>query len=172
MRHHTRLIAAACVGLVTSAWSLRAQAAPSAPPNPLLEQLVGHWRMTGQVRGRPQTYDLVARRVLNGRYVELHMLDVARPAQYEALVYVGEDTLANRVVVHWLDSFGAAFSIPHGQGAVSGDTVRFEIPYPASPFRDTFVYRRSDRSWVFRLESSDGRGGRTLFAEYAVTRLP
>jgi len=55
--------------------------------------------VVGHVRGRPASNDLVARRILNGRFIELHMTDVARPAQYEALVFIGEDTVANRVVV-------------------------------------------------------------------------
>jgi hypothetical protein len=168
MRRKMWFIAAALAGTAASGCGLRAQPSQSLTTTGLLDELVGDWRMVGQVRGQPATYDVQARRILNGRFVELHLKDVARPAQYEALVLIGEDTLAKRVLVHWLDSFGAAFSIPHGEGAISGDTVRFEIPYRDAPFRDTFVFRRSDGSWIFRLEASDRRGGWKLFAEYEV----
>jgi hypothetical protein len=168
VRLSTLFIAAAFIGLAGTGRRVGAQPAALPTANMLLERLVGDWRMVGQARGRPVTYDLVAKHVLGGRYIELHMKDVARPAQYEALVFIGADTLPNRVLVHWLDSFGAAYSVPPGAGAVSGDTVRFEVPYHDRPFRDTFVFHPADRSWVFRLEASDGRGGWKTFAEYAV----
>jgi len=163
-----RVIAALGAGLVAFACGIRAQSAPSQSASALLDKLVGHWRMVGHVGAQPVAYDMVARRALHDRYVELHMTDVARPARYEALVYIGEDTVPNRVVVHWIDSFGAAFSIPYGQGAVMGDTVQFEIPYPGVPFRDAFVYRRADNTWHFRLESNRGGDAWKLFAEYEV----
>lgn len=134
----------------------------------LLDRLVGEWRMTGQVRGRSVTYALTARRVLADRYVELHMRDVARPPGYEARVFVGADTVPGRVLVHWLDSFGAAASVPHGTGRVVGDTLRFEFAYATGPFRDTFVHHGPGRGWTFRLESGDARGGWRPFAEYVV----
>jgi len=165
------IVGVVVAGIVGPARKLRSQIAQSPVAKSLLDELVGEWRMTGHVRGRPVAYDVLARRVLNGRYVELHMKDVARPAQYEAVVLIGEDTLPRRVIVHWLDSFGAAFSIPHGEGVVSGDTVQFEIPYKDAPFRDTFVFRRADHSWRFHLEGSDGKGGWKTFADYEVTSL-
>jgi hypothetical protein len=149
MNFRTTLFVTLVCGGVIAGRALRAQTVQSPAATGLLDELVGEWRMVGQVRGQPVTYDVLARRVLNGRYVELHMRDVARPAQYEALVLIGEDTLPKHVVVHWLDSFGAAFSIPPGAGVISGDTVRFDIPYRDGPFRDTFVFRRADRTWRF-----------------------
>jgi hypothetical protein len=144
-------------------------------PNPtdsLLDRLVGRWRMSGLVRGRPAVYQLTAERVLAGRFVELHMKDVASPSQYEARVFIGRDTVANHVFVHWLDNFGAAYSVPFGSGTVAGDSIVFQIPYPENPFRDTFIYRRAEKSWHFALESGDGAGGWKSFAEYEVKPLP
>lgn len=169
MQRSTRVIIAAFAAVAGAHGELRAQYA-ARRSNPLLERLTGHWRMVGQVRGHPVTYDLDARRILNGAFVELHMKDVARPAQYEALVLIGEDTLPNRVLVHWLDSTGGAYSVPSGDGSTSGDTLTFDIPYPESPFHDTFVFRRSNGSWMFRLDGSDKNGGRRPFAEYEVKR--
>jgi hypothetical protein len=164
----TRFIAAASICMMPVIGA-QGQAPPALPANLVLEKLVGHWKMTGQVLGKPATYDLIARRILDNRYVELHMKDVARPAAYEAIVSIGEDTVATKVLVHWIDSFGAAYSVPAGSGTASGDTIEFQIPYPYGPFRDTFVFSQQSWSWEFRIEASDGHGAWKLFANYTVT---
>src|SRR6476646_6219537 len=132
-----QILAGVLIAVSLSTFELSAQTLSAAPRNPVLEELVGRWRMEGNVRGKPVAYDLEAQRILDGRYIELHMKDIARPAQYEARVFIGEDTVSNRVIVHWLDSFGAAYSIPYGEGTAAGDTLQFDIPYPGAPFRDT-----------------------------------
>src|ERR1700716_1549595 len=107
-----------------------AQAVPDRLADAFLERLVGRWRMSGEVRGRSAVYDVTVERLLNRRYVELHMLDTARPPQYETRLFIGADTAQDKVLAHWLDSFGVAFSVPPGVGVVSGDTMRVEFDYP------------------------------------------
>jgi hypothetical protein len=124
--------------------------------------------MSGHVGRNPVAYTLSARRVLGGRYVELHMVDASTPPTYEARVFVGEDTIPGRVLVHWLDTFGAAFSVPAATGTLSGDTLRFEFAYSSGPFRDTFGFHPSTRRWTFRLESGTVAGAWRPFAEYEV----
>ena len=166
-----RLVLAAGVTMLAAA-SMRAQTSP--PPRPaadaLIDHLVGSWRMAGKVRGIAVQYRLTAARTLGGKYVELHMVDIAKTPQYEARVFVGADTVPGGILVHWLDTYGAAYSVPPGVGAARGDTLQFQIAYPDGVFRDTFVYRAGARSWHFRIESSDHKGGWNLFAEYDVTR--
>jgi uncharacterized protein DUF1579 len=162
-----RLTSVLCIALATG---LSAQTSPTAGMEALLERLVGQWHMTGSVRGRPVTYTLQATRVLQGRFVELHMEDVNRPPAYEARVFIGVDSAGGRYIVHWLDRFGAAFSIPHATGEARRDTLMFTFPYPAGAFRDTFVYRPSTDTWHFRLEAADSTGGWRPFAEYDVRR--
>jgi hypothetical protein len=145
-----------------------ARAERQAAAETLLDRLVGDWLMVGEVRGRPVTYTLAARRVLGARFVELHMLDVNEPPGYEARVFIGADTLPGRILVHWLDSFGAAYSVPHGSGEVVGDTLRFEVPYPGETFRDLLIYHGNERGWTLQIEADDGAGGRRLFARYEV----
>jgi hypothetical protein len=152
--------------LLPLAEELNAQPAPTIRAVTVLDNFVGTWTMSGTARGKPVAYDLEAKRILDGRYVELHMTDVQRPPKYEARVFIGEDTVANHIIVHWLDSFGAAYSIPHGTGTISGDTLIFHVPYSDGDFRDTFVYHRENRTWSFLLESSDGHGGWKLFAQF------
>lgn len=149
-----------------------AQAATPAQMDSLLSHLVGHWRMTGTVRGQSATYALRGTRVLQGRFVELQMTDLHRPAEYEARVFVGVDSARAQYIAHWLDNFGAAYSIPHATGTAIGDTLRLMFAYPDGPFRDTFAYRRSTATWHFRLESQDSTGTWRLFAEYDVRPEP
>jgi hypothetical protein len=165
MRRFWILLGMACA----SAGSLAAQAGPSAAAESLLQHLEGKWRMSGKVRGKAVTYTMDAGRVLQGRFVELHMTDVSTPPQYEARVFIGADT-AGRYIAHWLDNFGAGYSIPHGTGEARGDTVLLTFPYPHGAFRDTFVYDRTAEAWRFRLDAADGAGGWRLFAEYEVRR--
>lgn len=150
---------------------LTAQSASTADAEQLLSHLVGRWEMVGTVLGHPVTYTLVTQRVLQGRYVQLHMQDIHRPATYEALVLIGADTAAGQVIAHWLDNTGAAYSIPHATGAARGDTLLLTFPYPTSIFFDTFVYSKASDSWYFRLEKGDSSRGRRLFAEYRVRRV-
>ena len=163
------------VGLLAmSASSATAQPSKVAP-NPadsLIARLVGHWEMRGVVRGRPAVYDAVAECTLARRYVEFYMRDRGAASPYEARVFIGSDTAAGRVLVHWLDNTGAAFSVPAGVGVVSVDTLRFEFAYSDGPFRDTFIYRRRANEWSMVLESGDGRGGWRPFATYVARRKP
>jgi hypothetical protein len=140
MRRCSGLIAA--MGLCSVA-PVVAQTAPPAPAAPLLERFVGHWTMTGTVRRRPATYRLEVAWVLAHRFVELHMEDVEHtPARYEARVFIGPDTLPGHVLGHWLDSFGAAYSVPPATGITAGDTLTLDFPYPGGAFHDTFIHDR------------------------------
>jgi hypothetical protein len=144
-------------------------AASRARTDTLLDALVGRWTMTGAVRGRPVRYVLEARRVLQGKYVELHMTDAAAaPPAYEARVIVGEGAKPGEYIAHWIDSFGAQYSVPPATGTQRGDTLFLAFPYPDGAFHDTFAYDRARRTWHFRLDEADGHGGWKLFAEYEV----
>ena len=148
-----------------------AQAAPPVPHDPVLQRLIGQWTMTGSVRGRPATYRLDGTWVLQGRFVELHMEDVEHtPPGYEARVFIGPDTLPGRVLAHWLDNFGAAYSVPPATGMVAGDTLVLDFPYPGGAFHDTFVHDRATDTWTIRLDEADGAGGWKRFADYRASR--
>jgi hypothetical protein len=161
------LMVVLCTGLAAS---LPAQASRAPAMDTLLDRLVGQWHMTGSVRGRAATYTLDATRVLQRRFVELHMQDVHQPPAYEARVFIGVDSAGGRYIAHWLDDFGAAFSIPPATGEARGDTLLLDFPYPDGAFHDTFAYDRVTDRWYFRLEATDSTGARRLFAEYHVRR--
>ena len=153
----------------TSALQAQRDTRPRPPLDVMLDKFVGDWTMTGTVMGRPVEYRMEGRRTLQGKFVELHMLDVKRPPAYEARVFIGPDTTDRGYVAHWLDNFGASFSVPHATGGRRGDTLSLMFPYENGAFRDTFVWDPATDSWYFRLESADGRKWK-LFAEYQVRR--
>jgi hypothetical protein len=171
MRRTLRLASLAGFLALSPSAPLPAQSAASpAALDSLLDRLVGHWTMQGTVRGRPATYALDAARTLRGRFVELHMRDVHEPPAYEARVFIGVDSAGRRYIAHWLDNFGAAYSIPPATGTARGDTLELDFPYPDGAFHDTFIYQRPNDAWTMRLESADGAGGWKLFAEYRARR--
>ena len=160
---------------VTAAGAPEASEASEAPGahdagSSLLRRLDGKWRMSGDVRGKPVTYDMVAQPVLQGRFTALRMKDVQVPAQYEAAVYVGYDKASETVIAHWMDSFGPTSSIPHGTGQIDGNTIQFIIPYSTGPFRNTWRYDPATASWQFWLESGQADGSWKHFARYEVRR--
>jgi hypothetical protein len=152
------------------AGGLAAQGLAAPPSVPLLGHLVGRWSMTGTVRGKPAAYRLDADWTLQRRYVELHMVDARRtPPGYEARVLIGADTVPGRVIAHWLDNTGAAFSVPPGTGTARDDTLAIDFPYPDGAFHDRFVFDRRSDAWTFTLDAEVGTGGTSRFAEYRVT---
>ncbi|HEV8235771.1 MAG TPA: hypothetical protein VGP84_14275 [Gemmatimonadaceae bacterium] len=168
----SHIMLAVLIGLGASAATAQPSEVAPNPANSVIARLVGRWEMRGEVRGRPAVYDAVGQWTLGRGYVELHMRDRAAASPYEARVFIGSDTAKGRVVVHWLDNTGAAFSVPAGVGAASGDTLRFEFAYSDAPFRDTFIYGRRTNEWSMILETGDGRGEWRPFATYVARRKP
>lgn len=163
-----RLPALAFLSLALAA-PARADAPVDARPD-LLRALDGRWVMTGDVMTKPVTYDLEAGPTLAAAFTELHMTDVQVPPQYEARVFLGWDADNRRVIVHWLDSFGGPFSVPHGTGTIDGQTISFVIPYADGPFRDTLVRDPATGTWRFTIEAGRKDGSWRHFAAYEMRR--
>jgi hypothetical protein len=164
-------IAVFVAGVLTLPSVLGAQLAPSrsSRPDSLLDLLVGEWEMAGAVRGKPARYTLHAERVLQNKYVELHMMtDVATHPTYEARVIIGMAAKPGEYIAHWIDNTGAQYSVPAATGTQSGDTLYLDFPYPDGAFHDTFAYDRATGVWHFKLEAADGKGGWVNFADYLV----
>jgi len=136
----------------------------------ILKQLDGEWIANGNVMGDDVEYILNVRPILNFTFSELHMTDAANPPQYEALVFIGYDTTSKKIISHWLDSFGPAFSIPHGIGFIDNNTIEFTIPYEEGPFRDRLTFNDRDKSWSLIIESSSDSISWNKFAEYIITK--
>lgn len=136
----------------------------------LLKALDGHWVMKGDVMGESVTYSLVAGPALQGRFTELRMQDVQDPPQYEARVFIGVAPDDGTVIAHWMDNFGAKASVPHGTGALKGDSVEFTIAYADGPFRDTLTYDRDAGAWTLVIEALQPGGAWRHFARYDIRR--
>lgn len=164
-----RFVTTVGVLLFLVAGALHAEDHPKIPERPsVLRALDGTWVMSGDVMGKPVTYRMVARPTLQGAFTELHMNDVQVPSQYEARVFIGYDAESKTIIVHWMDSFGAKYSIPHGTGRVTGNSVQFTIPYPSGSFRDTFTYNPASKTWLFALDAAQPDGTWKHFAHYRV----
>jgi hypothetical protein len=62
--------------------------------------------------------------------------DVANtPPKYEARVFIGPDTLAGRALAHWLDNFGAVYSVP------PASTIRLDAADGAGGWKRFAQYR-------------------------------
>ncbi|MCA1928358.1 DUF1579 family protein [Rheinheimera sp.] len=137
---------------------------------PLLKALDGQWRMSGDVMGKAVTYSMQAGPILQGAFTELHMDDVQRPSEYEARVILGYDEESKTLIAHWMDSFGARYSIPHGTGHITDNSIQFTIPYEGGSFRDTLTYNPAAKTWLFVIEAAKPDGTWQHFARYTMSR--
>jgi len=144
--------------------------ADAADDNSFLDGLQGSWVMSGTLGGKPVRYRADGQRVLQGGFIELHMIDVASPPRYEADVFIGFDPKAHDYIAHWLDRFGAAGARVVAQGKRVGEQLVITFPYADGPFRDTFTWQPSTKSWTLLLESQAADGGWSTFASYTLTR--
>lgn len=158
-----------CVLVAARAFAAGSDAGPGPRP-PLLQRLDGEWIMTGDVQGKPVTYTMVAHATLGGAFTELHMLDQGEPSGYEARVFIGHAETGDAVIVHWLDSFGARYSIPHGTGRLAGNAIEFTIAYADGPFRDTLVFEPRTERWELRIAAGQPDGSWAHFARYEPRR--
>jgi hypothetical protein len=166
-----RLIGIAGLLAILGVAAVHAQEHPGIAERPVaFKALDGDWIMSGDVMGKPVTYRMTAGPTLQGAFTEIHMNDVQVPPEYEARVLIGYDRQSNSVIAHWMDNFGARYSIPHGTGSVTDNSIQFTIPYEGGPFRDTFTYDSDTNTWVFVLEASQPDGTWKHFARYKVRR--
>jgi Protein of unknown function (DUF1579) len=160
-----------CLFLVLSASLARVAAAEPPEDTRFLGQLVGQWQMQGTVLGKPVRYRASGRWVLNGAWLELSMVDVARPAQYEAQLYLGYDGKAGDYIGHWLDRFGAAGSRVVATGERHERTLVLNFPYAEGAFRDTLTLAGNSASATLLIEAAKPGGGWSTFASYRMQRV-
>jgi hypothetical protein len=136
----------------------------------ILQKLDGNWVAAGDVRGKPVHYIVAATRALQGQFTEISMNDVQVPSQYEARIFIGFDRESNQIIAHWMDSFDAQYSIPHGTGSISDNTIEFIVPYSDSSFRDKFEYNPESDSWILEITAQQPNGTWKHFAKYSFKR--
>ena len=157
---------------IFSAATIAFAAAPAPPAKSadeaFLDALQGDWTMSGTLGGKPVRYVADGRRVLQGAFLKLHMIDVQSPPKYEAEVFIGFDAKANDFIAHWLDRFGAAGARVVARGERTDQQLVIVFPYTEGAFRDTFSWEPASRSWSILLESQSEAGTWSTFATYTL----
>jgi hypothetical protein len=141
----------------------------------LVDHLSGAWKVTGQVMGREAHHEVDAEWVLNHQFLKIHEKTAAgAPAsehRYEAIWFLGYDTVSERYVLHLIDIFGGRFSETLGSGTRNGNEIRFVFEYPDGPFHTTFRWSPEHEAWQWLLEQKDkdkdGKWG--VFADLRLT---
>lgn len=136
----------------------------------ILQELDGKWRGRGHVGGDSVEYLIEVKPVLHTMFTEIHLVDAATPSTYESLVYIGYDSISKNIFAHWMDTFGGAYSVPHGTGTIDENRIAFFIPYPAGTFRDIFSYNRGKETWKLVIDSQVDSVTWDNFASFDITR--
>jgi len=161
------MLAAAFLVFLTSLSSM-AQAPVEWQDN-LADHLSGTWKVEGQIVGREAHHEIDAEWVLNRQFLRIHENSAATaPAsekRYEAIWFLGYDTLSERYVLHLLDIFGGRYSETLGYGVRNGNEIRFVFEYPDGPFHTTFRWSPEATAWQWLLEQKDKDGRWTTFAD-------
>ena len=143
------------VSLLTFGSLLAAQ--PAAPfRDDLLDQLVGVWTLTGELRGQPIREATFAQWMIGHQFLMIHRKQTDGPR--ESFMYIGYDKVSERYVAHLLDTNGARGSETLGYGLRNGDKIQFVFEYPSGPFHLTMSWDAKEKTWQFVLESKDRQG--------------
>ena len=144
--------------------------------DPLLDKMVGSWKVSGMIRSRSVEQTVDAQWVLNHKFLQVREKAVpdsktAGPP-YEAEVMIGYDHTSERYVTHWMDIYGGRFSETLGYGARSGNQIEFLFEYPDGPFRTTFRWLPEKTQWQWLMRTKNSRGQWVEFANLTLTREP
>ena len=144
--------------------------------DPLLDRLVGHWVLNGQMDKGETTHDISAEWVLAHQYLELH--EVSRdknedgaPA-YQATVFIGWDAKLKVYDCVWLDDYGSISTQSLGYATPSGDSIAFVFQDrdDANKFHTTFTWRK-DGTWAMDMDA-EADGKLLPFARTVLARAP
>ena len=166
------LMAVALAGTAAST----ASAQTSRPPDELIDRLAGTWVLEGTIGGKTTTHDVVASRVLNGQYVQLHEISREQDAQgrpaYEALVYLTWEPSRGEYSCQWLDSTSNA-GLSNGVACRAKpvpDELRLLFKYAdGSTFHTTFSYDRRADTWHWKMDGEE-KGQLVPFARVMLRR--
>jgi len=161
--------------LIAALTPMRALA--QAPPewhDDLVDHMAGVWSLTGQVMGRDTHHDVQAEWVLNHQFLRIHeKTSATAPSserRYEAIWFLGYDSISERYVLHLMDVFGTRYSETLGYGTRDGNSIRFVFEYPDGPFHTTYRWSPETGSWQWLLEQKDKDGKWTNFAGFRLAR--
>jgi hypothetical protein len=141
----------------------------------LVEHMAGSWKITGQVLGHEAHHEVRAEWVLNHQFLRIHektAADAPKSEQpYEAIWFLGYDSVGERYVLHLMDIFGGRFSETLGYGIRDSNQIRFVFEYPDGPFHTTFRWNPETGTWNWLMKQKDKTGKWTPFSELKLTRV-
>jgi hypothetical protein len=125
----------------------------------LLDDLAGHWVITGTIAGAATTHDLDAEWVLDRHYLRLHEIsrerDRAGRSRYEAYVHIGWNPATATYGCAWLDTFGTA---PRAAGRLAFAFARDG----QVTLRNVMTWHADSRTWDWVIVNVDGARSSTF----------
>ena len=158
--------------LLLAALPARAQQPPLR--DALLDDLAGHWVITGTIAGAATTHDLDAEWVLDHHYLRLHEVsrehDGAGRPRYEAYVHIGWNPAAGSYGCVWLDTFGGLTTESIGLAPRAPNSLGFVFARDGQvTLRNTMTWHPESRSWDWVIVNVEGARS-TIFATLALHR--
>jgi hypothetical protein len=148
--------------------------APAEWRDDLVDHLAGSWKLEGSVMGSNAHHDVQADWVLNHQFLRIEEKTASKaPATertYDAVWYLGYDSISDRYVLHLMDTFGARYSETLGYGIRDGNQIRFVFEYPDGPFHNTYSWNAQENSWQWSMEQKNKEGKWVPFADLKLTR--
>lgn len=149
------LVVAMILVLLVLPWA-EASAQQPALHDPLLDNLIGNWVLSGTIGRKQTTHDVRIRWVLNHQFVEIHEVsqekDASGSPQYEARVFLGWDSRKNSYVVHWIDVFGGGFSA-QGYAPKMEGSIPIVFESDDGKFHTTFSFDQRTRAWFWKMDN-------------------
>ena len=152
--------------------------ATSAPPA-LMDQMTGHWVLTGTIAKAQTTHDVDVDWVLNRQYIRIHEVSREKDASggpaYEAWIYLVWDAKAREYAVMWLDNTAATNFAPEGVGHAVPDGDRIPIVWKDADgggIRTTFAFDRAKDGWAWTIDNVNTAGVVSPFARVTLARKP
>jgi hypothetical protein len=84
--------------------------------------------------------------------------------RYDAVWFLGYDSVSERYVLHLFDGHGARYSETLGYGIRNGNQLQFVFEYPDGPFHTTFRWNPDSRKWEWLMEQKGKDGNWAPFA--------
>ena len=174
---HTRrlLVALAFTSLVALAAFAQIQA--TSVPEALMDNMTGHWVMTGTIAEKPTTHDVDVDWVLKRQYIRIHEVSRDKDAKgdigYEAWIYLVWDAKKSEYAVRWLDNTAASSFAAEGIGHAKPDDDRIPIIWKDADgggIHTTFAYDRAQDTWSWTINNLDKSGKSSSFAKVTLTR--
>ena len=171
MKINRKLWAMICLLLVARFLYAQDSARGKALNDPLLDKLIGDWNVERKFgNGRTAKNVVHGEWVLQHQFVELHYRDATRSENYEAIVLIGYDDIANHYLCHWADKFGGSYSVdgfaPRDEAS---NAIEFKFEFHDGPLTNRFAFDSKSGMWTSTIRQAE-KGEWKLFCEDTFTR--